>query len=638
MTDAWASVHHIQHHLTLGWLVRGIHHFGSGATVVLLGAHLLQTAIYGAYKRPREGNWYFGLVLFGLVLGLSLTGYLLPWDQKGYWATRVATNIFGTIPGVGVQVQRLAQGGNQYGHLTLTRFYALHVGVLPMAMMVAIAIHVALFRKHGVTPPSGADLAKVDRFYPKQLALDVLAACAVLGVVLALVLRHHGADLDAPADPSSDYPARPEWYFLALFQLLKYFHGPLEIVGTLVVPGVAGGFLVALPFLDRSPTTAVRARLPWLALLGLGLAGVAALTMLARAGDAKDKKYLEARKLADERAAYANELAKKGVPPEGPLVMLARDPQLRGQELWNKACATCHRLGPVAPGAKDETTAPDLQGWGSPAWVEETMRDPDGNHRFGRSPLKGEMPSVTKAPPGKESEFKAMPEAEIKAVASYVAGASDAKGAEVYGRACEGCHKKDGKGGDDSELAPDLTGWGSYRWLRAQIADPADGQTYKPEASTRKNHMPAFAKNVDLRDEIDLVARWVHWKAKGRWPTAEEMEAVSPAASPAPSAAPKKPLSLLRPPVEAAAVHCARLRLAPFTSPGRPGPRRGRSPWASARGSCRRRSSARRRSRAASSPPWRSPRARRPGRARGSDRTPRARRRSRPPSSCRCRA
>lgn len=539
-TTAWASVHHIQHVLPLGWLVRGLHHFGSGATVVLLGLHLVQTAVFGAYKRPREANWYFGLVLLGLVLGLSLTGYLLPWDQKGYWATRVATNILGTMPVIGVRLQRFAQGGDQYGHLTLTRFYALHVGVLPMAMMLAIAIHVALFRKHGVTPPAGADRSRVDAFFPKQLALDVLAACVVTGTVLALAVRSHGADLDAPADPASDYPARPEWYFLALFQLLKYFHGPLEIVGTLVVPAVAGAFLLALPFLDRAPTTAIRTRLPWLGLLGLGLAGVAALTLVARAADAQDKKFLEARRLADERAAYANELAKKGVPPDGPLAMLARDPALRGAELWAKACAGCHRLGPPAPGAKVEPPkAPDLAGWGTAAWVEETMRDPDGAHRFGSTPFKGEMPSVTK---GTTEGFKAMPETELKAVAAFVAGANDAKGAEVYGRACEGCHRRAGKGGDDSELAPDLTGWGGYRWLRAQIADPADGQTYKPEASQKKGHMPAFAKNADVKDEIDLVARWVHWKAKGTWPTPEEVEAAQkPVAPPPASASPPSP-------------------------------------------------------------------------------------------------
>ena len=129
-TTAWASVHYISNRLAGGWIIRGLHHFGSQAMVVLLGAHLLQVAIFGAYKRPREMNWFLGLALLAVTLGFSLTGYLLPWDQKGYWATRVATNIAGTTPGIGAWVQQLMQGGPEYGSLTLTRFYSLHVGPL----------------------------------------------------------------------------------------------------------------------------------------------------------------------------------------------------------------------------------------------------------------------------------------------------------------------------------------------------------------------------------------------------------------------------------------------------------------------------------------------------------------------------
>ncbi|MBX3225167.1 MAG: cytochrome bc complex cytochrome b subunit, partial [Labilithrix sp.] len=227
---AWASVHFIQFQQAGGWLVRGLHHFGAQAMVILLGAHLAQVALFGAYKKPREVTWWLGLGLLAITLGFALTGYLLPWDQKGYWATRVATNIAGTVPVVGDATQRLLQGGPEYGSLTLTRFYTLHVVVLPALLVALVAAHVALFRRHGVTPPAKADLSRVDAFFPKQLFKDVVAVLAVVGIVFVLAIREHGAPLDAPADPSSDYPARPEWYFLALFQLLKYFHGPLEIV------------------------------------------------------------------------------------------------------------------------------------------------------------------------------------------------------------------------------------------------------------------------------------------------------------------------------------------------------------------------------------------------------------------------
>src|SRR2546425_2709160 len=128
---AWESVYYIQNEMFLGWLLRGLHHFTAQAMTVLLVLHLMQVVIDGAYKAPREINFWFGLGLLQLVLGLSLTGYLLPWDQKGYWATKVATNIAAITPFIGPELQKLIIGGTDYGHHTLTRFFALHAGVLP---------------------------------------------------------------------------------------------------------------------------------------------------------------------------------------------------------------------------------------------------------------------------------------------------------------------------------------------------------------------------------------------------------------------------------------------------------------------------------------------------------------------------
>ena len=111
----------------------------------------MQVIIDGAYRAPREVNFWLGLVLMQIVLGLSLTGYLLPWDQKGYWATRVATNLLGLVPMVGPQLQKLVVGGAEYGHHTLTRFFALHAGVLPGALIFFLVLHVYMFRRHGLT-------------------------------------------------------------------------------------------------------------------------------------------------------------------------------------------------------------------------------------------------------------------------------------------------------------------------------------------------------------------------------------------------------------------------------------------------------------------------------------------------------
>ena len=517
---AWASVHYITFTQAGGWLLRGLHHFGAQAMVIVLGAHLLQVSLFGAYKKPREVTWWIGLALMALVLGFALTGYLLPWDQKGYWATRVATNIAGTIPIVGESTQRLLQGGSEYGSLTLTRFYAVHVFVLPALLALLVVAHVTLFRKHGVTPSPKADLTKVDLFYPKQLTFDTIAVLVIVGVVFALAWKEHGAPLDAPADPSSDYPARPEWYFLALFQLLKYFHGPLELVGTVVLPAVLGAYLFALPLLDRKPGTALRGRVGALVPLACIVAAAVGLTLSARASDARDPAFQKQRVLADERATAANRIALAGVPPEGPLAMLKNDPSVRGPDLFDKHCATCHTL--AGHGNEKERTAPALDGWGTSGWVLAMLHDPDASEKFGRTAYKGEMPSVDIAPQDMPT-FKPMLPEDKNAVAAFLGGgdaASAARGKGIVTARCTSCHLYEGKGDDsDQGLAPELSGWGSVAWVRAQLANPSSKATYREHAldKDRKGHMPRFDTELSSAD-LDLVAGWVVAQATAKKP------------------------------------------------------------------------------------------------------------------------
>jgi len=527
---AWASVHYITFKQAGGWLVRGMHHHGAQAMVIGLALHMAQVATFGAYKRPREVTWWFGLGLLAVVLGFALTGYLLPWDQKGYWATRVATNIAGTVPVVGDATQRLMQGGAEYGSLTLTRFYALHVGVLPALLLMLATAHVALFRKHGVTPAAGADLSRSDRFFPKQLWKDVAAVLVVVAVVFGLTWREHGAPLDAPADPSSEYPARPEWYFLALFQLLKYFHGPLEIVGTVVLPGVLGAYLFFLPLLDRKEGTAARGRAMVLVPLALIAIGVVGLTAQAARQDAADAAFQKERTKADVRAKAAVRIAMAGIPPEGPLAMMKRAPELRGPELFDKHCASCHTLGDH--GTEKDRTAPKLDGWGTEKWVLEMLHDPDGDARFGRTPYKGEMPSVDVPPATGRETWKPMPEDDKRAVAAFLASVASgapatsdasvasrlARGKAIVAERCTTCHLFEGKGDDaDQGLAPELAGWATVPWIAKQIANPSDKATYREHAldPDRKGHMPRF--DAELRaDDIELLARWLHGVTQGR--------------------------------------------------------------------------------------------------------------------------
>lgn len=281
---AYNSVDYITYQLPYGWLIRGIHHYGASALVILVFAHMLRTYFFSAYKAKREINWLSGVLLLFLVLGFGFTGYLLPWDQKGYWATKVGTEIAGSVPIVGEIILSFARGGEFLGQATLTRFYAVHVLLLPATIGLAVIAHIYLLRYHGMAPPiterGKRFMNKFVPFFPFWVTKDAVLGVALLALLIYLSYTHR-APLEFPADPtSSNYTPRPEWYFLFLFQLLKYFPGPWEVVATVVIPMLVVGGLVLLPFIDRSEE-----RRPWrkpvTTTIGiLGILGIIALTLL----------------------------------------------------------------------------------------------------------------------------------------------------------------------------------------------------------------------------------------------------------------------------------------------------------------------------------------------------------------------
>jgi len=275
---AYDSVRYIERAVAGGLLLRGMHHWAASAMVVLLVAHLIRVFAMGAYKYPREANWLVGVALFLLVMGFSFTGYLLPWDEKAYWATQVGTSIAGTTPLIGAQLATLLRGGYDLGAATLTRFYAFHVLWLPALLGVLVLLHLTQVVRQGIAPmpralEDGAPASTRDstypthyheayartkqrgvRFWPDVIAKDVVVATAVVGVIVLLaVLRPPG--LEAPADPTDTaYVPMPEWYFLPLYQLLKLVPGSLESVVAAGVPMALVLGLLALPFFDRGST------------------------------------------------------------------------------------------------------------------------------------------------------------------------------------------------------------------------------------------------------------------------------------------------------------------------------------------------------------------------------------------------
>lgn len=282
---AYDSVDYITYRLPLGWLVRGIHHYGASAMVILVALHMLRTYFFSAYKKPRELNWLSGVLLLFVTLAFGFTGYLLPWDQKGYWATKVGTEIAGSVPLVGETVMRLIRGGKELGQITLTRFYATHVILLPALVGLLVLLHIQQLRRHGIAPPitqrAQAKAQQYAPFFPNWVVTDMVLGLALIAVLVWLSWAYR-APLEFPADPTrNDYLPRPEWYFLFLFQMLKYFPGPLEPLATVVIPLLALGSLLALPFVDTGAE-----RRPWRKPVTTGMAilcivSIIVLTLLA---------------------------------------------------------------------------------------------------------------------------------------------------------------------------------------------------------------------------------------------------------------------------------------------------------------------------------------------------------------------
>ncbi|MBI3049045.1 MAG: cytochrome b N-terminal domain-containing protein [Acidobacteria bacterium] len=255
---AYASVRYITETVAFGHIIRGLHHWAASLLIVVLLLHLGRVFIYGAYKRPRQATWVVGVCLFVTLLAFGFTGYLLPWDQKAYWATVVGTKIAGSVPVVGDALLRLIRGGDMVGAPTLTRFYVLHLVILPALVVPLVLVHLWLVRRHGIAPP-WEEVRPVTRwlpFHPFQLVRDVAFSGLLLAILFALTLKV-GVPLEAVADSSAtDYIPRPEWYFLPLFQLLKLpvFYGRLEFVGGVLLPAATILLLLALPFYDRNPS------------------------------------------------------------------------------------------------------------------------------------------------------------------------------------------------------------------------------------------------------------------------------------------------------------------------------------------------------------------------------------------------
>jgi ubiquinol-cytochrome c reductase cytochrome b subunit len=455
---AYASLQFIVSTLP-GRLVRGLHHYGSSFIVIAVVLHMVRVVAFGSYKPPREATWLSGLLLLGLILAFSLTGYLLPWDQRAYWATVVTINIARLTPFVGELAAEVLQGGVTIGALTLSRWYAIHVIFLPAALVSLVALHLVLMRRHGISGPVRSRTGDATPFYPYQAARDVAVVTVVLVALTALAWKGAPA-LEGPADPSdATYIPRPEWYFLGLFQLLKYFPGRWEVVGAMVIPGVVALLLAALPWLDRAPSRDPRKRPVIIGAFAVLLAAIVGLTALgwrdrpinAAASEAWTLREIGGRVLAD-----------------------------RG------GCNNCHTESGMADRLE---TGPSSRG---AEWITSHVADPEV------------IGPGLREPPAPKTER------EVAAIVAYVRKLSRAPypgfdtptetAAVVYARFCIGCHILNGDGGEDG---PELSSIGRKHdaaFMKRLIADP---EAVNPDAE-----MPSFKSRLSS-DELEAISTFL---------------------------------------------------------------------------------------------------------------------------------
>lgn len=258
--NAFESVQFIITEVKFGWLIRSIHSWSANLMIATLFIHMFSVFFLRAYFPPREITWISGVLLLFIVICFGFSGYLLPWNKLAFFATKVGTEIVGVIPIVGRPMLRFLRGGDDVTGATLTRFFGFHVAVLPAAATVVIALHVLLVQQHGMSvPPSlaGQPVKKM-KFVPNFLLRDLIGWILAIGVLAALAALFPW-ELGEKADPFAPAPAgiKPEWYFLFMFQTLKFLPPKIwkfdgEVLGIMAF-NLFALLLFVVPFVDRPP-------------------------------------------------------------------------------------------------------------------------------------------------------------------------------------------------------------------------------------------------------------------------------------------------------------------------------------------------------------------------------------------------
>ncbi len=582
---AHTSVAYIMKQVAAGAFLRSLHSYGSSAMIIVLALHFLQTFLYGSYKGRRELLWISGATLSMFVLGMGFTGYLLPWDQKAYFATAVGTNIVGEVPLVGNWLTRMLRGGDMIGTLTLSRFYVAHVFLIPGCIFLFIAAHIFLFRKAGAAGPMNEDPIEpklpAEYFYPKQVIMDMVFSLLLMAG-LGFLAYFHPTGLGPIANPAdTHFLPRPEWYYLPMFEWLKFWEGPKVVFAVVVVPGLLATGFFLLPFLDHSlERRPWRRPIPVLA-VAIVMVGVVYLGFRSEMDDRRDPGTAAQLKLqAQQEKAYSAAPFHPYIEspggtgpsemPSGPVSRLVA----RGRGVFQEhGCSGCH--GDVGLGG---VVGPNLSGI--------TTKFPEAQlidllHHPNAAMLAGKMPSVDIS----SNEMKALlaylavigtPAANVQAsyatdatapspaptasghaaaegaaanspsgtgtpvAASAAPSAAALAGAKIYlEHGCIGCHGPNGSGGRAPALAP----------LLAPLSDAQVANLIQhPNAKMSAGGMPPFFGSPGQLNQLVAYLHTLkapaHAAATGEAASplpaqmqsavpSPEKEAASPAAAPA---------------------------------------------------------------------------------------------------------
>jgi len=538
---AWESVYYVQYEVAGGWLLRGVHHYAAQVLVALTGLYVLYLIVARLYAGRRDCVYWLA-VLMGLVsLGLCLTGDLLAWDQNSYASSLVRVKFLMLLPWIGDDLFKIVAGGPAFGHLTLTRFFALHVGLLAPSFLVLLVLH---GWSAGRAEAVEADpQASPGRYWPDQMARNAVAWLVVMVVVGLLIGQHalsggHGGDrpgdylgvgLGAPADPdpANFYAAaRPEWSFRGLYQLSNLFPGHLKIVPIFVLPGIVMLYVFAVPFVAGLP----QGHAINLVAFAVLLVGIAVLSAVSWQHDFASAEHQAALAEGELQARRVKQLARSpsGIPVGGALSLLRGDPKTQGPRIGEAQCAVCHNYSsPQGALTTDEPSAPELYGFAGREWLAGLF-DPKriasaeyyGNTRFATGVMVRYVEDdFSKFEKDEQAAIIAALSAEARLPAQAAQDAADREQIErgrrlIVEKRCTRCHRFHDEG--PAGFAPDLTGYGSWEWLVGVVIDPTHPWFY----GERNDRMPSYlefpddpANNRMTARDVGLVADWL----RGEW-------------------------------------------------------------------------------------------------------------------------